>query len=171
MKISNRKIELKDKGGKILSGRKISVSSIFDCQPEIIWEKILDLDTLMEICKPKAYFKSISKNPRKWEENIIYRFKLFIYGFIPLGEHEILLESINENQKEIQSIEHNKIVKIWNHFISMSKTEDGKTLYTDSIELYSGVFTYFTAFWSISFYKHRQRKWCKIIEKTNEKLN
>ena len=167
MKISNRKIELKDKEGKIRIGRKISVSSIIDCPPEIMWEKILDLDTLMEICKPKASFKSVSENPRKWEENIIYRFKLFIYGFIPLGEHEILLESINESQKEIQSREHNKIVKIWNHFISMSKTENGKTFYTDSVELYSGVFTCFTAFWSISLYKHRQRKWCKIVEKIN----
>ena len=169
MKTSNRKIELKDAEGKIRIGRKISVSSIIDCPPEIMWEKILDLDTLMEICKPKASFKSVSENPRKWEENIIYRFKLFIYGFIPLGEHEILLESINESQKEIQSREHNKIMKIWNHFISMSKTETGKTFYTDSVELYSGVFTYFTAFWSISLYKHRQRKWCKIVKNINDK--
>ena len=169
MKISNRKIELKDKEGKIRSGRKISVSSIFDCPSEIIWEKLLDLDTLIEICKPKASFKSVSENPLKWEENIIYRFKLFMYGFIPLGEHEILLESINESQKEIQSREHNRIVKIWNHLISMNMTENGKTFYTDSVELYSGVFTYFTALWSISLYKHRQRKWCKIVKNINDK--
>jgi len=165
MKISNRKIKLKDKNGKIRKGRRISVSSTFDCPPEIIWEKLLDLNTLIEICSPKASFRSVSENPRKWEENIIYRFKLFIYGFIPFGEHEILLESINENQKEIQSKEHNKVVRIWNHLISMDKTENDKTFYTDSVELYSVFFTYFTALWSISFYKHRQKKWCKIAEK------
>ena len=168
MKITNSKIKLKDKNGKFRSGRKISVSSTFDCPPEIMWKKLLDFDTLIEICSPKASFKSVSEKPQKWEENIVYKFKLFIYGFIPFGKHEILLESINESRKEIQSREHNKIVKIWNHLISMSKTENGKTSYTDIVELYSGVFTYFTALWSISLYKHRQRKWCKIIEKLNE---
>ena len=170
MKISNRKIKLKDKNGNLRRGRNISVSSTFNCLPEIIWEKVLDFNTLVEICKPKVSFKSISEPPRRWEENIVYKFKLFIYGFVPFGEHKILLESINEIQKEIKSKEHNKVIKIWNHLISMSKTENGKTLYTDSVELYSGIFTYFTALWSISLYKHRQKKWSKIVEKLNEKL-
>ncbi|MDR2083868.1 MAG: hypothetical protein LBP67_02595 [Bacteroidales bacterium] len=168
MKTTNEKIELKDKNGKNRIGRKISVSSTFNCSPEIMWEKLLDIETLIEICKPKASFKSVSKMPEKWEENVIYKFKLFIYGFIPFGKHEILLENIDQSRKEIQSKEHNKIVRIWNHLIILNETQDGKTFYTDIVELHSGIFTYFTALWSIGFYKHRQKKWNKIIERSGK---
>lgn len=164
MKITNKKAEIADRKGNTQKGRIISVTSTFDCPPENIWGKLQNVDTLIEICKPKASFKSISEIPEKWEKNIIYKFKLFIYGFIPVGTHEIRLVDVNESKKEILSEEHNSVVKVWNHLISMAEIEGNRTLYTDVVELNAGIFTYFTALWSISFYKHRQRKWRKIIQ-------
>ena len=93
MKISNRKIELKDKEGKIRIGRKISVSSIFDCPPEIMWEKILDLDTLIEICKPKASFKSVSENPQKSKAVIFVQLSLSLLQRAKIGCASTIFES------------------------------------------------------------------------------
>jgi hypothetical protein len=60
------------------------------------WEKILNIKTLVEICKPMAAFKIITKeNFIKWNLNTEYIFKLFIYGFIPFGNHKILCQILN----------------------------------------------------------------------------
>lgn len=36
--------------------------------------------------------------------------------------------------------------------------------YTDSVELYAGYLTPLVAWWTLYFYKHRQKKWQKITK-------
>ena len=44
--------------GKRVIGRKVVVTSVFETGIENIWCKIQDIETLREICKPKASFIS-----------------------------------------------------------------------------------------------------------------
>jgi len=151
--------------GKIKKGIRIIISSILNNFTEKIWNKLLDIETLIYICKPIATFKTGTKDKYiKWELNKEYIFKLFIYWFIPFGNHKILLEKIDEENKIIISKEHNNIVKIWNHKIKIEDKGENIIKYTDEIELYAGVFTLFIAIWGIMFYKHRQKKWKKIVK-------
>ena len=159
------KILLEDKKGKSKKGIKIIVSSILNNSAEKIWNKILNIETLIYICKPMITFKSKTKeNNMKWELKKEYIFRLFIYGFLPFGNHSIILEKIDENNKIIISKEHNNIITIWNHIIKMENNGEKSIKYTDEVEIYAGIFTFFVAIWSIIFYKHRQKKWAKIAQ-------
>ncbi len=40
--------------------KRIAVTSVFPAPPEVVWARLLDLDTLMTICKPWARFRLIS---------------------------------------------------------------------------------------------------------------
>lgn len=53
-----KKICLMTRGGKEVVGRRVVVTSEFEANRENIWCKIQDIDTLREICKPKASFIS-----------------------------------------------------------------------------------------------------------------
>ena len=142
---------------------KITISSILNSTAEKIWNKLLNIETLIEICKPMARFKSITnENKLEWGLGKEYIFKLFIYGFLPLGEHRIILEKMDKENKIIMSKEHNNIVKVWNHKILLENTGTNKTKYTDEVEIYAGVFTLFVAVWAKMFYRHRQKKWIEI---------
>ena len=159
------KILLEDKKGKSKKGIKIIVSSILNNSAEKIWNKLLNVETLIYICKPMITFKSKTKEKNmKWELNKEYIFKLFIYGFLPFGNHIIILDKIDENEKVIISKEHNNIITIWNHTIRMENNGEKSIKYTDEVEIYAGIFTFFVAIWSIIFYKHRQKKWAKIAQ-------
>jgi hypothetical protein len=46
----------------------------------------------------------------------------------------------------------------------MENKKEDSIKYTDEVEIYAGVFTFFVAIWSIIFYKHRQKKWSKIAK-------
>jgi len=66
----------------------------------------------------------------------------------------------------IYTNEHNKSVPVWNHGIILEKDCDGHTRYTDVVEIYAGWKTDFVYWWSILFYRHRQRKWLNLLKKT-----
>jgi hypothetical protein len=74
------------------------------------------------------------------------------------------LEIIDKINGLIISKEHNSIVKIWNHKIVLRSIGDDIIEYTDEVEIYAGIFTFFVAIWGKMFYKHRQRKWKRIAK-------
>ena len=144
-------------------GRKVVVTSVFETDIENIWCKIQDIETLREICQPKASFISYDDVPSVWKEGETFCFKLFLHRFIPIGKHTISIIKIDKKSREIVSNEYNKRVTIWNHYIQMEKIAENVTRYTDSIELHAGYLTQFAAWWALKFYKHRQKKWQEII--------
>jgi len=157
------KVLLKYDNEKVKKGIKIIISSTLNNSAEKIWNKLLNIETLIEICKPMVTFKSkINEKEMKWEINKEYIFKLFIYGFIPFGDHKIIIKKLDKENKIILSNEYNKIVKIWNHLIFMENVGENEIKYTDEVEIYAGIFTLFTAIWAKLFYKHRQKKWKRI---------
>ena len=159
-----KNIQLTTRKGKKVTGRQIIITSDFNTNIEHIWSKIQDVETLRQICKPKARFTSCDGSSHIWEEGKSFIFKLFLHGFIPIGKHTINVLMINKVSRELQTKEHNKIVTIWNHYIKMEEIGENTTRYTDIVDLYAGCFTSIAAWWSIKFYKHRQRKWQNIAK-------
>jgi hypothetical protein len=161
-----KKVLLENNNKELKKGIKITINTILNNSIDKIWNKLVDIETLIYICKPMATFKIVSNEQyMKWELNREYIFKLFIFGFIPFGYHKIVLEIIDEENKIIKSKEHNTIVKIWNHTIIIRKIEENTIEYIDEVEIYAGIFTLFIALWGTIFYKHRQKKWRKIVKK------
>lgn len=65
------------RGGKEVVGRRVVVTSEFEANRENIWCKIQDIDTLREICKPKASFISYDNTSPTWKEGKSFCFKMF----------------------------------------------------------------------------------------------
>jgi hypothetical protein len=92
------KVILDYSNGKTKKGIKIIITTILNNSNEKIWDKLLDIETLIYICKPMARFKLLSsEKPARWEINTEYVFELFIYGFIPFGKHKITFENYRQN--------------------------------------------------------------------------
>ena len=103
-----KKICLVTRRGKKVMGRKVVVTSVFETDIENIWCKIQDIETLREICKPKASFISYGNIPPVWKEGETFYFKMFLHRFIPIGKHTINVIKIDKKSREIVSNEYNK---------------------------------------------------------------
>ena len=160
-----QKVKLTTREGKKVMGCRITVTSDFHSNIENIWNKIHYIDTLREICKPKARFISCDDSPMLWKEGKSFVFKLFLHGFLPVGRHTINVVKMDKASREIDTEEYNDTVIIWNHYIKMEEISQQVTRYTDTVDLYAGYFTSIAAWWTLKFYKHRQRKW-QIIAKS-----
>lgn len=163
-------IQLIDRKGKVRIGKKVVVSTIFDCNINEVWKHIQNVSTLVEICKPMAKFTPYKgEMPTNWIIGKSYDFNLYFHSILPMGKHTIMIESIDEQTHKIQSREYSRLVPVWNHLIKIQSSKDGKVNYTDEIHLYAGYLTKFVAWWASCFYRHRQKRW-KVILRKSEKL-
>lgn len=140
----------------------ISVSSVFNAPAERIWALLVQIDTLRIITRPFAYFTPLD-DMSNWEQDAQYRLNLKVFGILSFGVHYIYVVKLNKASWELETHECNDTVKVWNHTIRLEAMPDGKTKYTDTVTLYAGKLTLFVKLWSMMFYRHRQRKWRRIL--------
>lgn len=166
MKTSLEKIKVINRQGNLKNGLRIKIASDFDIPRDIFWERIQNVSSLIEICKPLISFKSYSGNlPYRWDVLKTYHFKLSMYQFFPALKHSICIKSIDKSSYEVISEEYNKLITVWNHTIKMKELDKNKTHYIDIVDIHAGILTYVVALWSIRFYMHRQKKWIKLLLK------
>ena len=146
-----------------MKSRTVRVSSLFPASIDEIWERLQRLETLQYIAAPYATFEPFDENSLTWKEGVTtdYFFKLF--GLFSFGKHSIKMIELNKSKGIIYTNEMNKSVPVWNHTILLQQTEGDVTHYTDEVEINAGWKTHFVYCWSILFYKHRQKKWLKLL--------
>jgi hypothetical protein len=144
--------------------KTITLSSIFPAVPERIWPLLIRIDTLRYIAFPYAVFSLVDDaKVTEWRKGETLRFRLRVFGFIPLGIHSIRAEEMNRDAFIIRSHEGNRFVPVWNHTITLKPAGPNSTEYTDTIELDAGLLTGVVLIWSTAFYRHRQKKWIKML--------
>ncbi len=134
-----------------------------------IFLRLQKLETLQHIAFPYAKFVLTGDNERlEWKEGSEFSFRFYLFGFIPLGIHEIHVLSFDKDSG-ISTEERNKLVPLWNHRIYLEVIDHKTTRYTDEVEIGAGWKTPFVALWAKMFYAHRQRKWQKLLSDSSGK--
>jgi hypothetical protein len=144
----------------------IKVSSIFPALPDAIWPLLMRLDTLRYIAAPWAVFAPAgSQDGAIWRENESYCFRLRIFGVLPLGIHTVRIQTLDSAGYNIQTAEENKFVPVWKHKITLIPQGADSSFYTDEVEIDAGLLTGLVYCWGTAFYRHRQRKWLRLLKK------
>ncbi len=137
----------------------ICVSSLFPADRETVCARLKEIATLRYICAPLARFTPLDER-HVWAEGAQFRFNLRVMG-INFGIHTIEVDEFA--RERISTREHNRSVPVWNHIITLKEQGDGCTCYTDIVEVRAGWKTVFIWLWAHVFYRHRQRKWRKLL--------
>ncbi len=150
-----------------MNNRVISKTSIFPASKQVVFGKIQKLSTLQYIAFPYATFKEVCGNEDLiWKSGQTFKFKLRLFGIIPLGIHSISVIDFDE-ERGIYTIEGNRHVPVWNHRIILESINHTSVRYTDEVEIGAGWKTPFVFLWAKMFYAHRQRKWIKLLRKSS----
>ncbi|QUA51921.1 hypothetical protein [Aristaeella lactis] len=136
-------------------------TSVFPAGQELVYSKLQELKTLQYIAAPYAAFEPVGAVTPVWNAGGVssYRFRLFC--LIPFGIHTIRV--IRVDPQGISSRESNAHVPVWNHDIVLKKLDEQHTEYTDRVEIRAGWKTFFIWLWANAFYRHRQRKWIRLL--------
>jgi hypothetical protein len=150
--------------GRSMRMKVITVSSVFPATPDEIWARLVQVETLQYVAAPYAAFSPVDpEEGTAWEEGAVLRFRLRVCGIIPMGMHTVKVKKFDKASLAVQTVEGNKTVPVWNHKIALVPIDSSSTRYTDEVEIYAGRLTGLVCLWSRSFYRHRQRKWLKLL--------
>ena len=142
--------------------KTVKKTSIFPANTRVVFRELQKLSTLQYIAAPYASFTPTDGTvDLLWEAGRTFSFRFRIFGVIPYGTHVIHVRRFDENG--IYTNEGNEHVLIWNHRIMLEATDDGRTEYTDEVEIGAGWKTTAVWLWAKAFYAHRQRKWIKLL--------
>jgi hypothetical protein len=103
--------------------------------------------------------------PERWQQGMTVLVRSHMFGFLPTGTRTIYFESVDQSRREIQSREHDVLIRQWDHLVSVRATDDGRTRYSDEIEISGGPLTFFVWAFAMCFYRHRQRKWKRVARR------
>ena len=140
----------------------ICKTSVFPAPRGIVFEKLQKLETLQYIARPYATFKPADSATSVWSVGSESSFCFKLFGLIPYGIHTIRV--VRVDSEGISSRERNPHVPVWNHDISLVALDEQHTKYTDRVEIHAGWKTCFIWLWANLFYRHRQRKWIKLLK-------
>lgn len=136
-------------------------TSVFPASRETVFEKLQELETLQYIARPYATFEPAGPVTSVWRVGSESSFHFRLFGIILYGIHTIRI--VRVDPEGISSREENPHVPIWNHDIDLVKLDEHQTEYTDKVEVHAGWKTLFIWLWANAFYRHRQRKWIKLL--------
>ena len=138
-------------------------TSVFPTNIDDAFERLQRLDTLKYVAAPYATFTATDEtHEMTWTVGASYFFRFRLFGIIPYGIHRINV--IRFDKERIYTHEGNEHVPIWNHEILLKDMGD-RCEYTDNVEIGAGRKTIFIYLWACLFYRHRQRKWIRMLKK------
>lgn len=145
--------------------RTLSRTSIFPAPAEEVFRELRKLKTLQFIAKPYATFAPVhgADEGPVWERGKTFAFDFKLFGILPFGRHVIHVMQFDESTHRIYTEESNTHVPIWNHRIRLERLDGGRTQYTDEVEIGAGWRTGAVYLWAVCFYRHRQRKWIRLL--------
>ena len=147
-----------------MKAQTVYVGTCFPASVDVVWEKLQQVDTLLYVASPYATFTPVGNAAPVWVEGSVSEFYVKLFGFVPLGVHTIRVMRFDRNSLVIHTNESNRFVPVWRHKIVLQKTTGEEMCnYSDEVELFAGWKTPIVALWCKLFYKHRQRKWLKLL--------
>lgn len=146
------------------------ISTTFDCTTEQLWAEISRPASLRFVAAPLLHFEPLVPGDLdgEWVTGKTYPLRLSLFGFLPMGEHRIMLVRIDREANRIESRESGTLSPVWNHTIRFHPLGDGKLHYSDEIEIQAGLLT--GVIWAFAhlFYRHRQRRWKALLRRTTQ---
>ncbi len=142
---------------------------IFPASKDEVFNMLKTFKILKAIASPHMSFEPVNTSEKLiWKEGETFTFRAKLLGLIPFGFHEINVIDFDKDYR-IYTNEINTYVPVWNHEILLNDLGDGRTEYFDIVEIYAGWKTVFIYIWAKMFYKHRQRKWVRILRARNKR--
>ncbi|MEM1132433.1 MAG: hypothetical protein AAGH53_05820 [Pseudomonadota bacterium] len=145
--------------------RTLTLSIHLAASLETVKEHVRTSQLLDYIAHPLIRFtpKSGKPFPESWGEGE-YRAWMWLFGLLPVGWQAIHI-SFPKPQNDTHFIRDNgygPLIKRWDHRIEI-RADGDDTHYTDRVIIEAGLLTPVIATFAQVFFKHRQKRWRKLV--------
>jgi hypothetical protein len=138
-----------------------------DAPIERVWEELQTTRLLVHVAAPMVRFTPIEPAalPERWREGR-YRVRMKLFGVLPAGSQVIAISIVQADERQRYVLRDNgagALARTWDHVITLEALPDGATRYRDRVEVRAGVLTPVVWLFAQAFYRHRQRRWRRLV--------
>ncbi|MEL7609305.1 MAG: hypothetical protein AAGU74_07345 [Bacillota bacterium] len=144
--------------------KTLSVTSLFPAAPDVIWRRLIRIETLQYVASPLLMFEPASHEDAVWRAGETAQFLLRLLDILPLGLHTLRLETVDHATYTVQTRESSRLLPVWNHRITIEPMGSGSSFYTDTVQIGAGRRTSFIHLFARVFFRHRHRRWLKLLK-------
>lgn len=144
---------------------QVKISTLLRRDPERIWQEVQTTRLLRYIAHPLVLFEPIIPKtfPEKWSDER-YWVHMKLFGFLPFGKQWIGIRRVAKpDEYEILDDGRGEMIARWRHLITLRKTPEGFTQYTDTVDIEAGWLTLGVWFFANVFFRYRQRRWRRLV--------
>ncbi len=147
-----------------------TITTTLGSTPDRFWRLLSKPESLQYVSAPILAFRPIDQSgiDSEWRVGKLYRLSLYLFAILPLGRHDIVLRVLDREANRIFSTEYGSIAKVWNHIIEFQPLTESQITYTDTIDIQAGLLTAGVWIFAHCFYRHRQRRWKKLLKRKRE---
>ena len=151
------------------SGLFLNIFTELDCSPERAWQEVKTTRLLEYVSRPLLVFEPIEPQllPKIWQEDK-YLVQVKLLNILSFGKQWIDISIFNTAaDRQVYQLRDNgrgDRVRKWDHLIVIETTPEGKTKYTDRLEIDAGILTPLVWLYAYIFFRHRQKRWHKLVK-------
>jgi hypothetical protein len=142
--------------------------SIFDARADRVADLASDPTHMRALLRPLVVAAPIDPPafPRRWAPGR-YRVDMKLFGFIPLGWQDIMVTAIGIDPLTGRWHMHDAgcglLARRWDHEIEVEALDDGRTRYTDRVEVEAGVTTIAAWLFAQAVFAWRHYRWRVLL--------
>lgn len=143
---------------------KIDLATDLPCSLEDAVAHVMSTRLLKYVAYPLVSFSPVtgSSFPETWTEGTHWvRVKLF--GFLPFGRQAIVISRVSlPGGFAARDAGHSALIPVWDHLITIEPSPGG-VRYRDQVEVSARILTPLIWLFAQIFYRHRQRRWLRLV--------
>lgn len=149
----------------------VTKTSLLDAPPAWVWDGVLDPDAMRRMSRPLIDLEPEHPPtfPERWRDGEAYEARVKLLGVLPVGKQTISPERLavddtpGEAFYRFQDGGYGTVFPTWNHVMTVQETSDGRTAYTDEIEVGAGLLTPVVYLLVALLVGHRHRRWREVV--------
>ncbi len=150
---------------------KVDLATTIALSPQDVWQAVQRPELLRHVAWPLVRFAPSGGVdwPAHFTEGEPIAVRLWLLGFIPFGRQWIVPTvhppSEGDWPQRLRDNGHSRLIRRWDHWISIEPDGAGATRYRDMVEIDAGVLTPLIGLFAHLFYRHRQRRWRGLAQR------
>lgn len=141
----------------------VRVQTVLDAPADHVWHLVQRLSTFRYVCRGLLGMPAIRGREEVAEPGRSETVWLFLFHVIPLHRHTTLITQVDPVERALRTEEHGGIVRSWRHTLHAEPLPDGRTRYSDTVEIDGGIFTPLLVAFAHAAYRYRQRRWHRLV--------
>jgi|SRR5688500_18806939 len=143
----------------------IVVSTELEADADRVWAAMQHPTTFLYVCRGLFGIPALAGRSEPFREGESGTGWIFAFHVLPLHRHSIELADVDGASRTMRSREHGGVLRAWNHALHVEPVGEGRSRYTDTVDIDAGPLTGVVAWVAVRIYRYRQRRWRRLARR------